>query len=205
MKFPKSGLYAITQTDNKSSEAVIKEVYAVIKGGAVAIQYRDKCPNDALYLARELLKICQQYQVPLIINDDAELAYQVGANGVHLGNDDGDIMAIRKKLGAKVIIGLSCYDNIKLALQAQASGVDYIAFGRFFPSISKPLASPAHFETLYQAKKHITVPIVAIGGILPENGRQLLTAGADVLAVISGVFKRDPETSANAYLKLFNS
>ena len=205
MKFPKTGVYAITQTNGKSSESIIQQVLAAIKGGVSVIQYRDKNPDDVVYLAKELLAICQHHQIPLIINDNADLARQIGADGVHIGKDDGGIAAARKILGPDAIIGLSCYDNINTALQAQANGVDYLAFGRFFPSSSKPLASPAHCETLRQAKQQINIPIVAIGGILPENGKQLLDAGADVLAVIGGLFDHNAEQSAKAYLNLFNS
>ncbi|MCK4843031.1 MAG: thiamine phosphate synthase [Methylococcales bacterium] len=205
MIFPGSGLYAITQTDGKSNEQVIEAVHSALKGGASVIQYRDKVPSDALYLAKELLVLCRHHQTPLIINDDADFALQIGADGVHIGKDDVGIAAARKVLGSKAIIGLSCYDNIDTALQAQANGVNYVAFGRFFPSSSKPLAAPAQIETLQQARKQINIPIVAIGGILPENGRQLLNAGADILAVIGGVFDHAPEQSSQAYLKLFNS
>ena len=203
MKFPECGVYAITQTDGKSSETIIQEVRSAIKGGVSVIQYRDKNPSDVVYLAKELLTICNQHHVPLIINDDAELAHQIGADGVHIGKDDGGIAAARKILGPDAIIGLSCYDDINTALVAQANGVDYVAFGRFFPSSSKPLASPAHSETLRQARQQINIPIVAIGGILPENGKQLLDAGADVLAVIGGLFDHNVEQSAQAFLKLF--
>jgi len=204
MQFPASGLYAITQTDGKTPETIIKEVSAAIKGGAAVIQYRDKNPDDAVYLAKQLVTICHQHKVPLLINDDAELALRSGADGVHIGKDDGGIAQARKILGHKAIIGLSCYDNIDTALHAQKNGVNYVAFGRFFPSSSKPLALPAHIKTLALAKKQINLPIVAIGGILPENGGQLLTAGANVLAVIGGIFEKDPEQSSRAYINLFN-
>jgi len=203
MNFPTSGLYAITQTDGKTADQIIQDVAAALKGGACVIQYRDKNPIDSVYLAKQLLRHCKQYNVPLLINDDAELAYQVGADGVHIGRDDGGIASARKILGAKAIVGLSCYDDINLALQAEKNGADYVAFGRFFPSNSKPLALPAHTKTLQLAKSQIKLPIVAIGGILPENGHQLLTAGADLLAVIGGIFDHHPEQSAQAYNKLF--
>jgi len=203
MIFPNSGLYAITQTEGKQPEQVIQEVASALKGGAGVIQYRDKNPVDKVYLAKQLLQLCHQYNVPLLINDDIELACQVGADGVHLGRDDGDITAAREKLGDKAIIGVSCYDDINIAIKAETKGVDYVAFGRFFPSNSKPLALPAHTETLGLAKQKIKVPIVAIGGILPENADTLLTAGADLLAVIGGVFDSEPESSAKAYTLLF--
>jgi thiamine-phosphate pyrophosphorylase len=207
--FPSRGLYAITQTQNsqnglKSVNALFEAVAAVIQGGAVIIQYRDKSPTDAPFVARELVKICHQHDVPLIINDDIELAILAKADGVHLGKDDGEIIEARKRLGNAAIIGVSCYNSIDRALVAQALGATYVAFGRFFPSSSKPLAEPANIDTLRKAKITIQLPIVAIGGILPENGGQLLAAGADLLAVIGGVFDHDPEQAALAYQHLFD-
>jgi thiamine-phosphate pyrophosphorylase len=204
IKFPVRGLYAITQTDNKSPDTIISEVAAAIKGGAVIVQYRDKNPVDAPFLARELVKICHQHKVPLLINDDIELAALVGADGVHLGREDGAVIEARKQLGSDAIIGVSCYDFVEQAIAAQAQGATYAAFGRFFPSSSKPLAAPAQIETLRQAKLELTIPIVAIGGILPDNAAQLLAAGADLLAVIGGIFDDQPEQSARAYQALFS-
>jgi len=203
MKFPARGLYAITQTDNKSAETIVNEVAAAIRGGALIVQYRDKNPVDAPGLARALVKICHQHHVPLVINDDMALAGQVGADGVHLGRHDGNIKEARKMLGDDAIIGVSCYNAIALALDAQSQGASYVAFGRFFPSSSKPLAAPADIETLQKAKLELTIPVVAIGGILPENGARLLAAGADMLAVIGGLFDAEPEQSAKAYQALF--
>lgn len=204
MIFPARGLYAITQTANKSGDTIINEVAAAIKGGAVIVQYRDKNPIDAPFLARELVKICHRHNVPLLINDNVELAALVGADGVHLGKEDGAVAQARKQLGSDAIIGVSCYNFVERAMDAQAQGATYAAFGRFFPSSSKPLAAPAQIETLRQAKRVLTIPIVAIGGILPDNGGQLLAAGADLLAVIGGIFDAQPEQSARAYQALFN-
>lgn len=204
MRFPSSGLYAITQTENKSADTVINEVEAAIKGGAAVVQYRDKHPLDAPFLARELVKVCHRHSVPLLINDDIELAALVNADGVHLGKEDGAVAQARKRLGNAAIIGVSCYDSVEQALAAQSQGATYAAFGRFFPSSSKPLAAPAHIETLRQAKLKLTIPLVAIGGILPENGAQLVAAGADLLAVIGGIFEHRPEQSARAYQALFS-
>ncbi|MGR8980100.1 MAG: thiamine phosphate synthase [Gammaproteobacteria bacterium] len=204
MRFPSRGLYAITQTEHKSPDTVIAEVAAALRGGVAVVQYRDKNPVDALYLARELIRICHRHQVPLLVNDDIELARLAGADGVHLGGEDVDIAQARKMLGPKAIIGSSCYNSVARALAAQSQGADYAAFGRFFPSSSKPLASPAELETLRKAKRAISIPLVAIGGILPENGAQLIAAGADLLAVIGGIFDHDPEESARAYQCLFS-
>jgi thiamine-phosphate pyrophosphorylase len=204
MKFPSFGLYAITQTENKSCEQIIAKVAAAIKGGAVVIQYRDKNPVDAYYLATVLLALCHSHHIPLIINDDIELAAKIGADGVHLGQHDGDIQQAKQRLGTEAIIGVSCYNSVESAIAAAEMGVSYVAFGRFFPSSSKPLASPAQIETLQTAKTLLQIPVVAIGGILPENGGELLKAGADLLAVIGGVFaSSDVENSARAYHSLF--
>jgi len=205
MSFPSSGLYAITQAEHKSYDAIVNEVEAALRGGAVVVQYRDKQPLDADHLASQLLKLCQQYKVPLLINDDVELALKIGADGVHIGIDDGSINRARQRLGEQAIIGVSCYDSIEQAQQAQVQGATYVAFGRFFPSTSKPLALPASLETLRLAKQVLRIPIVAIGGILPENGSFLLNAGADLLAVIGGLFDDQPELSARAYQALFDS
>lgn len=203
MKFPARGLYAITQTDNKSITTILAEIERVLSGGAVVVQYRDKNPQNALLLASGLVKLCHQYHAPLIINDDIELALQVAADGVHLGKEDGAVAHARQRLGNDAIIGVSCYNSVDRAIEAQRDGADYVAFGRFFTSSSKPLAAPADINTLHQTKRVLTVPIVAIGGILPDNGGQLLDAGADLLAVIGGLFTAQPEHAARAYRDLF--
>lgn len=205
LAFPKGGLYAITQTEGKSPDCIFNEVAAAILGGVSVVQYRDKNPAAAPYVARELVKICHQNNVPLIVNDDVALAAESKADGIHLGKDDGEIAEARKRLGTAAIIGVSCYNSVERALAAQSVGATYVAFGRFFPSSSKPLAAPADVETLKKAKAVIQIPIVAIGGILPENGSKLLEAGADLLAVIGGIFDNtDPKQSALAYQHLFN-
>jgi thiamine-phosphate pyrophosphorylase len=205
MKFPLRGLYAITQIKNKTADIIINEVIAAIKGGAVVVQFRDKESLDAIYLADQLVKVCHEYKVPLLINDDIELAIKVGADGVHIGREDGAISEARDRLGADAIIGVSCYNFVEQAFDAQEQGATYVAFGRFFPSSSKPLATPAELDTLRKAKFLLDIPIVAIGGILPENGGPLLTAGADLLAVIGGLFETQPEQSARAYQALFDN
>jgi thiamine-phosphate pyrophosphorylase len=184
---------------------VVKDVELAIIGGAVVIQYRDKNPHRDPTLAGQLLALCQHYAIPLIINDDIALAAEIGANGVHLGKHDADIATAKQRLGQQAIIGVSCYNDVNLARAAEKQGASYVAFGRFFPSQSKPLASPAQLETLYQAKALIHLPIVAIGGILPNNGKCLIEAGADLLAVIGGVFTDNVEDSARAYQTLFSA
>ncbi len=203
MNFPATGLYAITRAENKTAEQVIADVAAAIEAGISVLQYRDKQPIDAVYLAGALKELCHADNIPLIINDHIGLAKQIGADGVHIGKEDGQLKYARTELGNNAIIGVSCYDNIELAKQAAQNSADYVAFGRFYPSSSKPLAAPAHIATLQKAKDCLSVPIVAIGGILPTNGTELLTAGADLLAVIGGIFTEMPYQSTLTYQALF--
>jgi thiamine-phosphate pyrophosphorylase len=132
--------------------------------------------------------MCRPLGVPLIINDDVELAAQVMAKGVHLGKGDADIASARAKLGPNAIIGVSCYNDLDCAIDAEQAGADYVAFGSFFPSRTKPNAVKAEMELLRQAKQQLTIPVVAIGGINADNGAQLVEAGADMLAVITELF-----------------
>jgi thiamine-phosphate pyrophosphorylase len=203
-QFPPTGLYAITAENHASPQALAEKVKAALRGGAKVIQYRSKSSLQPLQEARLLLTECKAFQVPLIINDDVELALAMGADGVHLGKDDGSIFEARKRLGGQALIGVSCYDSLERAVDAQAQGASYVAFGRFFPSANKPDAPCAQLETLTAAKQGLHLPIVAIGGITPENGLSLIKAGADVLAVIDGVFGADdPQQRALAFKPLF--
>jgi len=203
MKFPVRGLYAITQSEGKPPSTILAEVEAVLKGGAAVVQYRDKHPQDAYRLAADLAALCHAFEVPLVINDSVDLALAAGADGVHLGKEDGELSEARRRLPPGAIIGVSCYNDLQKAEQAARAGADYVAFGRFFPSGTKPLATKADLETLRLAKQRLNLPIVAIGGILPENAGELLRAGADVLAVIGGLFDRAPEQAARDYCALF--
>ena len=200
------GLYAIT--DNQLSPGALLEasVAAALRGGARVIQYRDKSTDTTLRLreARALVDICHSHNALLIINDDVELAAACGADGVHLGKDDLDLAQARERLGGQTIIGLSCYNDLERARRAAHAGADYIAFGRFFPSRTKPNASAATPETLRAARRELALPLVAIGGITPDNGRLLIDAGADMLAVIHGVFGQpDIEAAARRFAELF--
>lgn len=200
---PKSGLYAITP-DGKTDDEILKLMGAVLKGDAVLVQYREKSRTDKTEVAKKLLELCHAHNVPLIINDNVELAENIKADGVHLGKDDGSILEARRRLGESAIIGVSCYNSLERAIEAEKNGANYVAFGRFFTSNSKPLAAPAEIGTLTAAKKILTLPIVAIGGILPENGASLLNAGADILAAIGGLATNNPELSAQNYNTLFS-
>lgn len=199
------GLYAVTDS-GLSGAALVQHVAQAIQGGAVMIQYRDK-HSDAgqrLWQANDLQMLCQPLRVPLIINDDVELAVQCQAAGVHLGKDDANIEQARAALGAQAIIGVSCYTSLPRALAAQAAGADYVAFGSFFASPTKPDAERAELDLLRAARAQLHIPIAVIGGITPDNGRALVDAGADLLAVISGVFAAaNVAGAARQYATLF--
>jgi thiamine-phosphate pyrophosphorylase len=200
------GLYAIADSHYLEPEQFAPAVRAALAGGARVIQYRDKRgdPVRRAAIAHELNRLCVEYGVPLLINDDVALAAEVGAAGVHIGRDDADLARTRAQLGDAAIIGVSCYNELERALAAQAGGADYVAFGRFFPSHTKPNAVQATTALLHAACARLHIPIVAIGGITPDNGAALLEAGADALAVIEGVFgQADIRAAAERYAQLF--
>ena len=203
-KLPARGLYAITDGPRPD---LLAAAAAALSGGAVMLQYRDKTADaprrrDAALALQEL---CARHAVPLIINDDVELARAIGAAGVHLGERDGDPAAARARLGDHAIIGVSCYDSLARARDATSAGADYLAFGAFFPTATKPNARRASLELL-RAAKEFGLPRVAIGGITPDNARPLLDAGADFLAVVSGVFgAANPEAAAKKYKDIFDA
>lgn len=204
---PRRGLYAVTDAGlTPGADALTSAVLAALRGGASVIQYRDK-GDDAVRRRHEverLLAVCREAGVPLLVNDDIELAAASGAPGVHLGRDDRDPAEAREQIGEHAIVGVSCYDSLALAEQAVAAGADYVAFGSFFPSAVKPHAVRPPRGLLSEAREKLGVPIVAIGGVTPENGADLLTAGADLLAVITGVFMHpDIEAAARRYARLF--
>jgi len=200
------GLYAITDERLSAPGQLPVCVCEAIAGGASVIQYRNKQGNaqQRRQEAAALLQLCQQHRVPLIINDDVALAASVNADGVHLGKADASLAQARQQLGPQAIIGVSCYNSLERAMSAARGGADYVAFGRFFCSLSKPDAPPAEAALLGQARRQLQLPIVAIGGITPENGQALVAAGADLLAAIHGVFGQpDIQAAASAYAALF--
>lgn len=179
---------------------------AAIAGGACIIQYRDKSKDQQQRQqeSKKLLTLCREHGVLLIINDDVALAAEIGADGVHLGKDDTDILLARQQLG-KAIIGVSCYNDWHRAEAAHKSGADYIAFGAYFPSATKPNAIAADKSLLQRAKQELDITVVAIGGITADNGAELIEVGADMLAVVQGVFaKQDIRQAASEYAQLFN-
>ncbi len=198
--FPK--LYAITDSRLMPAEQLQLRVEAALKGGCRLIQYRDKSPNPAKRIveAEQLLRLCKRYNALLIINDDIDLTLSVKANGVHLGQGDAGISEARQRLGRDAIIGITCHDNITLAQEAETAGADYVAFGRFFSSNTKPDANAAPLELVQTARSQISVPIVVIGGICRDNAQQLIANGCDSIAISHGLFAVDDIAAEAEYL-----
>lgn len=179
-------------------------VEAALRGGARLVQYRDKTETPDLPAARAIRDLCRRYQRRLFINDHVDLARAIDADGVHLGKDDLSVAEARKQLGPRFLIGASCYDSLEIGEAALAQGADYLAFGCFYPSATKPNATTVSLARFIEARRRFSCPLVAIGGITPENGRPLVAAGADALAVAAGVFGApDPQAAAGRYAQLF--
>lgn len=196
------GLYLVTDHGDR----LIERVEAAIDGGARIVQYRNKGRDRSqrFTLGEELCELCRRRGVLFIVNDDVELAQQLRADGVHLGQDDGDPRAVRRELGQGKLIGVSTH-TIEEALAAQAAGADYIGFGAMFPSRSKDIEHLAGPEGLAAIRDRISIPIVAIGGITRDNGSRVVDAGADAMAIISAVLSHhDPAMAAAEIGLLFN-
>jgi thiamine-phosphate pyrophosphorylase len=205
MSKPVSGLYAVTP-ELHDSIALINKVDAALRGGASVIQYRNKSIADSLRRSQagEIANLCRLRSALFIVNDSVALAREVDADGVHLGRDDGGVLAARTMLGPGKLIGVSCYNEIGRAREAVLQGADYVAFGSFFVSQTKPQALRAGAELLRIAASEISVPVVAIGGITEDNAAGLIAAGADAVAVVSALFDAvDVEAQARRFARLF--
>mgnify|MGYP003441172394 FL=1 len=202
------GLYAITDSQLLADGRLLPFAEAALRGGARLLQYRDKCSPESQRLreAKTLPELCARHGARLIINDDAELAARIGA-GVHLGQQDGSLAAARALLGRKALIGATCHAQLELAELAQREGASYIAFGRFFNSNTKPGAPVASLALLDAARQRFDLPMVAIGGITLDNAKPIIAHGADMLAVIHGLFAApdaaEVERRAHAFSELF--
>ena len=187
--WPERGIYAVTP-EHRSGAELTAAVASAVEHGVRAVQYRDKSADLERRRrdAEALLEVCRARNVPLIINDDVDLVLAAGADGVHLGREDEALAAARSRLGDDAIIGVSCYDEPDRALAAARNGADYVAFGSFFPSVTKPGAVRATTGLVAAVRPRIEVPIVAIGGITPENAPPLLECGVGLLAVVNAVF-----------------
>jgi len=196
------GLYPITP-DTADTDALLRKVEEALRVGVAMLQYRNKSisKDKRLLQAKELASLARGYGVPLIVNDDVDIALAVGANGAHIGKDDGDLAAARARLEGK-ILGASCYDSLESARAAVRSGADYVAFGAVFPSPTKPDARRAPLSLF---RHNLGVPLCAIGGITLENAPAVIAAGASLLAVITDLFDApDIGARASQYRKLFS-
>lgn len=203
--FSIKGLYAITP-DMHDTASLLKKVETALQGGIHILQYRNKQAGQSLQIeqARELLPLCRQFNVPLIVNDSVKLCMDLGADGVHLGADDGNLAEVRSLIGADKLLGASCYNRFDLALAAQNQGADYVAFGACFASITKPHAPVADLSLFTRARAELNIPSVAIGGINLHNAPQIIQAGADAIAIIQAVFAADDvKSAAQQFSQLF--
>ncbi|WP_295628389.1 thiamine phosphate synthase [uncultured Nitrosomonas sp.] len=199
------GLYAITP-DSEDTHDLLDKTQQALVGGARCIQYRNKSADNVLRKkqASLLLQLCSKYETPLIINDHIDLAIEIGADGVHLGRSDISISDARKLLKQGKIVGASCYNNLNLALEAGEQGVDYVAFGAFFPSVTKPDATPVSMSLINQVRQTITTSIVGIGGIQLTNAAMVIDSGCDAIAVCSDLYQaKNIKLRAVQYAQLF--
>ena len=199
------GLYAITP-DSADTESLLLMTEQVLAGGAKIIQYRNKMADSLLRQeqAQVLVQLCRKHRALFIINDHIELAIAVDADGVHVGKDDGSVIEARKKMGHNSIVGVSCYNRLELAVEAAQQGANYVAFGAFFASSTKPNAVTASVDLLGKAKQKLFVPIVTIGGITLTNAAALINQGSDAIAVSNALFgSPDIQSTAEAFSQLF--
>jgi thiamine-phosphate pyrophosphorylase len=200
------GLYAITDTKLIPRDQFAETVEAAVRGGATMVQLREKdtAPEEFIRLGRELLAVTRRYGALLIINDHPTIAKEIGADGVHVGREDPPVAEARALLGPEAIIGASCYGEVTRAVAAEHEGADYVAFGTPFPSPTKAKRTDISLGIFQEVKRQVHVPVFAIGGITVDNARQVIDAGADGLAVVSGVFAAsDVEAAARALAQLF--
>ena len=203
-----SGLYLVTPEPDDAPAALLAVTEAGLAAGARIVQLRAKIASATARAnaATALRTLCDRYAALLIVNDDIELARAVAADGVHLGREDAGIATARDRLGPQALIGASCYNTLDRALAAQAAGADYVAFGSFFPSPTKPGAVRATPELLEQARARVALPIVAIGGITPDNAPVLIAAGAGAVAVSSAFYAAaDPAQTAARLVRAFTA
>jgi thiamine-phosphate pyrophosphorylase len=200
------GLYAITP-DMADLNTLIQKTQLAIEGGAFMVQYRSKIEDrDAkMQQCAAILRLCREYEIPCIVNDDVDMCRVLEADGVHLGEKDDNIAEVRHILGEDAIIGSSCYNQIERARQAQKEGASYVAFGAIFPTSTKPQAPRATLELLKEAKREIQIPIVAIGGITVNNAHDVTKTGIDAIAVITSLYEaKTIKETAETFSKMFH-
>jgi len=202
------GLYVLTDAVLRTHEDLLARACASLEGGAQTLQYRDKTQDHERRLreARALRDCCRRAGAVFIVNDDVELAEQVGADGVHLGEHDVDVAAARTRLGPRVCIGASCYGDLQRARRMVSAGADYLAFGAVRASSTKPAARILPPGRLIEARRQFALPLVAIGGIDVDNIAEVMAVGVDAVAVTHAVFSAaDPEAAARSLVTAMQS
>ena len=200
------GLYAITP-DMADLNTLIQKTQLAIEGGAFMVQYRSKIHDRDVKMQQcaAILRLCREYKIPCIVNDDVDMCRILEADGVHLGEKDDNIADVRRILGEDAIIGSSCYDQLNRAKQAQNEGASYVAFGAMFETLTKPHAPRATLELLREAKSQIQIPVVAIGGITMNNAHDVIETGIDAIAVINSLFEaKTIKETAETFSKMFH-
>jgi len=199
-KRPPCQLYLISPLD-VGGEFVDRLARALDAGPVAAFQFRVKGidQHEAARLAEPVQRICAEREVAFIVNDSISLAKRLGADGVHLGQDDGDPREARRLLGPGAQIGVTCHDSRHLAMEAGEAGADYVAFGAFYPTSTKETRHRPDPSILGWWSALFEIPCVAIGGITPENARPLVEAGADFLAVSGAVWNTDEAAAVKAF------
>ena len=200
------GLYVITDTHLIPRARFVETVEAAVRGGATMVQLREKetPPEEVIRLGRDILTVTRRYGALLIVNDHPTIAREIGADGVHVGRDDPPLAEARAIVGVEAIIGASCYGEVDRAVAAEQAGADYVAFGTPFPSPTKAKRTDISLGIFHEAKQRVRVPVFAIGGITLANARQVIDAGADGIAIVSGVFAApDVEAAARTLAQLF--
>lgn len=185
------GIYAITDEILTPNTSIVSQVEAALKGGAKVIQLRNKSAQDKdlIETATQLQALCVKYQATFFVNDRVELAQKIGADGVHIGYSDLGVKETRELIGPTVLIGVSCYGDIERAKQAIKDGADYVAFGAFYPSKTKPKAAVVDFNVIAQAKKELGVPVCVIGGINEDNIKEIAAYQPDMFSLVSDIFE----------------
>ena len=200
------GLYAITP-DSADLNALIQKTKSAIEGGAFMVQYRSKIQDHEVKMQQcaAILRLCREYEIPCIVNDDVDMCRILEADGVHLGEKDDNIAEVRHMLGEDAIIGSSCYDQLDRAKTAQKEGASYVAFGAMFATSTKPNAPRATLALLKEAKREIQIPIVAIGGITVNNAHDVIKTGIDAISVINSLYEaKSIKETAETFAKMFH-
>lgn len=195
-------LYAVTDRHWLGNQTLLEQVQEALDGGATCIQLREKQLDDKTFLqeAIEIQKLCKQYQVPFIVNDNVEIAKDMHADGIHVGQSDMEALDVRKALGNDVILGVSA-QTVEQAKKAEAHGADYLGVGAVFPTGSKDDAEDVSYETLKAICEAVSIPVIAIGGITQDNVKELAGSGIVGIAVISAIFAQQHITQATKDLK----